>query len=101
MLQESDSRVARTISTNPHTVEVEEERVAESSVRMIDFFDSREQEPSASNSSGRTPVLLPDIVYLTRKRARAMRFISPVEDSLYLLISAAAVGFLVIAILGL
>ena len=101
MLQESDSRVARTISTDPHTVEIEEERVAGSSVRMIDFFDTPEQEPSASNSSGRKPVMLPEIVYLTRKRARAMRWISPVEDSLYLLISAAALGFLIITFLGL
>jgi hypothetical protein len=101
MLPESDSRVARTISTKLQTVEIEEERVAGSSVRMIDFFDTPDQERSASNSSGRKPVMLPDIVYLTRKRARAMRWISPVEDSLYLLISAAAVGFLAIIFLGL
>jgi hypothetical protein len=72
MWQESDSRVAPTISTKPHTVEIEEERV-----------------------------MLPDIVYLTRQRARAMRLINPVEDSFYLLISAAALGLLIIAFLGL
>jgi hypothetical protein len=72
MWQESDSRVAPTISTKPHTVEIEEERV-----------------------------LLPDTVYLTRQRARAMRLINPVEDSFYLVISAAALGLLIIAFLGL
>ena len=101
MWQESDSRVAPTISTKPHTVEIEEERDAGSSGNVVDLFDAREQEPSASNSSGRKPVLLPDIVYLTRQRARAMRFINPVEDSFYLLISAAALGVLIIAFLGL
>ena len=72
MWQESDSRVASTISTKPHTVEIEEERV-----------------------------LLPDTVYLTRQRARAMRLINPVEDSFYLVISAAALGVLIITFLGL
>ncbi|MBV8415556.1 MAG: hypothetical protein JO251_10155 [Verrucomicrobia bacterium] len=72
MWQESDSRVASTISTKPHAVEIEEERV-----------------------------LLPDTVYLTRQRARAMRLINPVEDSFYLVISAAALGVLIITFLGL
>jgi len=72
MWQESDSRVASTISTKPHTVKIEEERV-----------------------------LLPDTVYLTRQRARAMRLINPVEDSFYLVISAAALGVLIITFLGL
>jgi hypothetical protein len=54
---------------------------------------------SEVNSSRRQAVMLPDIVYLTRKRARAMRLIDPVEDSFYLLISAAALGFLIITFL--
>jgi hypothetical protein len=101
MLQESDSRVAPTISTKPYAVEIKEECAARSSASVIDFFDAREQKASASDASGRNPVLLPDTVYLTRKRARAIRLINPVEDWLYLLISAVTLGFLMITFLGL
>jgi hypothetical protein len=101
MLQESDSRAAPTISTTPYAVEIEEECTAGPSASVIDFFDAREQKASASHASSRNPIPLPDTVYLTRKRARAIRLIDPVEDWLYLLISAVALGFLIITFLGL
>ena len=62
---------------------------------------SIKQEASASNTSHRRPVRLPDIVYLTGKRARAMRLINPAAGSLYVLIAVAALGFLVLTFLGL
>jgi hypothetical protein len=101
MLQESDSRVAPTILTKPYTVETKAECVAKSSASVIDLFDAREQKASAPKASSRNPVLLPDTVYLTRKRARAIRWINPVEDWFYLLISAVALGFLITTFLGL
>ena len=42
---------------------------------------------------------LPEIVYLARKRERTRR-IGTVEDSLYLLLLAAALGYLLLAFLG-
>ena len=38
-------------------------------------------------------------VYFTRKRERATPLLDPLEDSLYLLILAAALGYLLIAFL--
>jgi hypothetical protein len=61
--------------------------------------DAREDKPAAHNASCSEAKRLSEIVYLTRKRERATLLLDPVEDSLYLLILAAALGYLLIAFL--
>ena len=101
MLQETDNTVALAVSADRRTGEAKQVSVASSSALVIDNFDAREQKPTPHIASCREAERLPEIVYLTRKRERATRLIDPVEDSLYLLILAAALGFLLIAFLGL
>jgi hypothetical protein len=103
MLQETDNTVALAVSANPRTCEAKEVSVASSSVLMIDCFDAheQEQEPAPHDASRREADRLAEIVDFTRKRERATRLIDPVEDSLYLLILAAALGYLLTAFLGL
>ena len=101
MLQETDNTVALAVLATPHTCEAKEVSVAGSSVLVIDCFDAHEQEPAPHNASCREADRLAEIVDFTRKRERATRLIDPVEDSLYLLILAAALGYLLTAFLGL
>ena len=65
--------------------------------KVIDFFDACGQKPGPDNASCREAQRLPEIVYLARKRERTRR-IGTVEDSLYLLLLAAALGYLLIPI---
>jgi hypothetical protein len=101
MLQDADNTAALSVSANPRTDQAKEVTVASSSALVIDFFDACDQKPAPHNTSCRETKRLPKIVYLTRKRKRATRLIDPVEDSLYLLILAAVLGYLLIAFLGL
>jgi hypothetical protein len=101
MLQDADNTAALSVSANPRTDEAKEVTVASSSALVIDFFEECDQKPAPHNTSYRETERLPKIVYLTRKRKRATRLIDPVEDSLYLLILAAVLGYLLIAFLGL
>jgi len=99
MLQDTDNTAALSVSANPRADEAKEVSVASCSALVIDFFDSRDQKPGPRNASGRETERSPEIVYLTRKRERATRLIDPVEDSLYLLLLAAVLGYLLIAFL--
>jgi hypothetical protein len=101
MLQDTDNTAALSVSANPRADEAKEVSVASFRARIIDFFDARDQKPASHRASCRETERLPEIVYLTRKRERATRLIGPVEDSLYLLILAAVLGYLLIAFLGL
>jgi hypothetical protein len=100
MLQETDNTVAPADSANPHTGEAKEVSVASSSALLFDFFDAREQKPTPYNASCREAERSPEIVYLTCKREPTTRLIDPVEDSLYLLILAAVLGYLLIAFIA-
>lgn len=99
MMQESDNTVAQVVSSNPRTGEANEVSVASPSALVMDCFDAREDKPAAHNASCSEAERLSEIVYLTRKRERATPLLDPVEDSLYLLILAAALGYLLIAFL--
>jgi hypothetical protein len=96
MLQEADSIAVLSLAANPRVDEAKEVSV---SAPVIDFFDACDQKPGPHNASCREAERLPEIVYLTRKRERK-RLIDTVEDSLYLLLLAAALGYLLIAFLG-
>jgi hypothetical protein len=100
MLEKTDITATPSASPSPCTGEAEEDSVASSSALVFDCFDTREQKRAQPNASGREAERVSEIVYLTRKRERATRLIDPVEDSLYLLILAAASGYLLIAFLG-
>ena len=101
MLQDTDNTAALSVSANPRADEAKEVSVASFSALVIDFLDAHEQEPAPDNASRREADRLAEIVDFTRKRERATRLIDPVEDSLHLLILAAALGYLLIAFLGL
>jgi len=99
MLQDADKTAALSVATNPRVDEAKEVSVASFSAPVIDFFDVCDQKPGPHNASCREAERLREIVYLTRKRERT-RLIDTVEDSLYLLLLAAALGYLLIAFLG-
>jgi hypothetical protein len=101
MLEDTDNIAARSVSSDPRADEAKEVFVAGFSAPVIDFFDSHDQTPAPRNASGRKTERSPEIVYLTRKRERATRLIDPVEDSLYLLLLAGVLGYLLIGFLGL
>lgn len=65
----------------------------------MECFDALEGKPAAHNASYSEAERLSEIVYFTRKRERATPLLDPLEDSLYLLILAAALGYLLIAFL--
>ena len=99
MLQDADNTAVLSVASNPRVDEAKEVSVASFSAPVIDFFDACDQRPGPDNASCREAERLPEIVYLTRKRERT-RLIDTVEDSLYLLLLAAALGYLLIAFLG-
>ena len=99
MLQDADNTAALSVAANPRVDEAKEVSVASFSAPVIDFFDVCDQKPGPHNASCREAERSPEIVYLTRKRERT-RLIDTVEDSLYLLLLAAALGYLLIAFLG-
>ena len=100
MLQQRDDTILLESSANVRTRQPKEASVVGSSPRLI-VFAAREKMAVSNNASPRETVSLPETVYVTAKRVRLVRLSERVENSLYLLILAAALGYLVIAILGL
>jgi hypothetical protein len=103
MLQQKDDTFALESSANVRTREPKEASVVGSSAHLIDCFAAGEKIPVSNLFQTmlhpeRRPVYR---VYVTAKRVRVVRLSERVENSLYLLILAAALGYLVIAILGL
>jgi hypothetical protein len=101
MLQDTENTAALSVSANPRADEAKEVSVASFSALLMDFLDSCDRKPAPRNASGRETERSPEIVYLTRKPKRVTRLIDPVEDSLYLLVLAVVLGYLLIAFLGL
>jgi hypothetical protein len=101
MLQQKDDTFALESSANVRTREPKEASVVGSSPHLIVCFAAPEKMAASNNASPRETVSLPETVYVTAKRVRLVRLSERVENSLYLLILAAALGYLVIAILGL
>ena len=101
MLQQKDDTFAPESSANVRTREPKEASVVGSSPHLIVCFAAPEKMAASNNASPRETVSLPETVYVTAKRVRLVRLSERVENSLYLLILAAALGYLVIAILGL
>jgi hypothetical protein len=99
MMRDADNTAALSVAANPRVDEAKEVAVVGFSAPVIDFFDARDQKPGPRDASCREAERLPEIVYLTRKRERT-RLIDTVEDSLYLLLLAAALGYLLIAFLS-
>ena len=97
VLQRKDDTFALDSSVNVRTRELKESSVVGSSPHLIVCFAAREK----TAASLREKVSLPETVYVAAKRVRLVRLSERVENSLYLLILAAALGYLVIAILGL
>ena len=98
MLKKSNT-VAPAASANPRTGEAEEISIVSSSALVFDCRGLPEQKLAQHYTLCREAERSPEIVYLTRKRPRATRLTERFEDSLYLLILAAVLGYLLIAFL--
>ena len=97
--QQKDDTFALESSANVRTREPKEASVVGSSPHLIVRFAAPDKMAASNNASPRETVSLPETVYVTAKRVRLVRLSERVENSLYLLILAAALGYLVLAIL--
>jgi hypothetical protein len=101
MLQEIEATVAPTVSIKPCAGESGEHPTDKTSADVIKLFAPSDQVSVEWNPSRMDAEWLADIDGLGFRRRRQPRLIDPIEDSLHILISAAALGYLIIALLGL
>ena len=101
MLQEIDATVAPTVSINPCAGESGKPSTDTSAAVVIRLFALSDQVSVGSDPSRMDAERLADFDGLTLRRRRQPRLIDPLEDSLHILILAAALGYLVVALLSL
>jgi hypothetical protein len=101
MLQEIDATIGPTVSIKLSDREVSKLSSDEYAADVINFFSAPEQASVRLNAQCVEAEQWASIAGLTVHREREPRLIDPIEDSLYMLISAAALGYLVIALLSL
>ena len=100
MLQEIDATLAPTVSIKQCAGESGKPSTDKSSADVIRLFAPNEQVSVGSNLSRMDAERLAEIGGLSFRRRRQPRSIDHLEESLHILISVAALGYLIIALLG-
>jgi len=100
MLQDIDATVAPTVMIERCGNEDAKFSTADPSAGQVNFISPREELLVGSKASYINAERLPDIANLTIHRVPQVRLFDPVEDSLHWLVSAVALGYLLLTFVG-